>query len=108
MILQPGTFRYTVENTDPIPFYSSHGNECARGMVGIINPSKDHTLEDYKKRATMLSKRLTARNEDDEDDNDRFGWLNTNDTSDDTSAGGSIRAPLFAVLGVAGASLFVL
>lgn len=30
-------------------------------MVGIINPSDDYTFEDYKKRATMLSKRQTAR-----------------------------------------------
>ncbi|OAA41505.1 Cupredoxin [Beauveria brongniartii RCEF 3172] len=35
-------------------FYSSQGNACA-SMVGIVNPSKDKSLQDYKSRASKLS-----------------------------------------------------
>ncbi|KGQ10710.1 hypothetical protein BBAD15_g3944 [Beauveria bassiana D1-5] len=33
----------------------SIGNACASGMVGIVNPSKDKSLQDYKSRASKLS-----------------------------------------------------
>ncbi|KAL7919699.1 hypothetical protein ACQKWADRAFT_315432 [Trichoderma austrokoningii] len=52
-------FRVTVNGTDPIPFYSSQGNECAGGMVGIVNPSKNQTLADYKKRASALARSVS-------------------------------------------------
>lgn len=49
----------TVANTDPVPFYSSQGDECPKGMVGIINPSDKETLDDYKKRASGLARGVT-------------------------------------------------
>ncbi|UNI21868.1 Peroxisome-assembly ATPase [Purpureocillium takamizusanense] len=56
------TFRVTVTNTDPTPFYSSQGDECIRGMVGIINPSGDKTLEKYRSRAVTLAASVTPGN----------------------------------------------
>ncbi|UKZ47092.1 hypothetical protein TrVGV298_001306 [Trichoderma virens] len=52
-------FRVEVNGTDPIPFYSSQGNECAGGMVGIINPKGNQTLDDYKKRASVLARSVS-------------------------------------------------
>ncbi|KAI5463197.1 hypothetical protein BGZ63DRAFT_351980 [Mariannaea sp. PMI_226] len=52
-------FQVIVNDTEPIPFYSSQGSECAKGMVGIINPSENKTLSDYKKRASGLSEGVT-------------------------------------------------
>jgi uncharacterized membrane protein YgcG len=56
---QDKVFRVTVNGTDPTPFYSSQGNECSGGMVGIINPSKNQTLADYKKRASALARAVS-------------------------------------------------
>lgn len=53
--LQGKVFRVEVDNTDAMIFYSSQGNACASGMVGIVNPSKDKSLQDYKSRASKLS-----------------------------------------------------
>ncbi|KAH6607723.1 hypothetical protein Trco_004036 [Trichoderma cornu-damae] len=52
-------FRVVVNGTDPIPFYSSQGDECASGMVGIINPKGNITLADYKKRASALARSVS-------------------------------------------------
>ncbi|EHK43428.1 uncharacterized protein TrAtP1_001318 [Trichoderma atroviride] len=52
-------FRVTVNGTEPTPFYSSQGNECSGGMVGIINPSKNQTLADFKKRASALARSVS-------------------------------------------------
>ncbi|KAJ2971799.1 hypothetical protein NQ176_g7520 [Zarea fungicola] len=52
-------FRVKVVNTDPMPFYSSQENECANGMVGIINPNTNQTLDDYKSRASNLARAVT-------------------------------------------------
>lgn len=81
-------FRVTVNGTDPIPFYSSQGNECSGGMVGIINPSKNQTLADYKKRASALARSVSPGRTSfggeivDNDDS-------SNSTSDDDGKGGS-------------------
>ncbi|OAQ86766.1 mitochondrial ATPase (Afg1) [Purpureocillium lilacinum] len=56
------TFRVTVTNTDPTPFYSSQGDECIRGMVGIINPNNDKTLEKYRSKAVTLAGSITPGN----------------------------------------------
>ncbi|KAM0512024.1 hypothetical protein ACHAPE_009268 [Trichoderma viride] len=78
-------FRVTVNGTDPTPFYSSQGNECAGGMVGIINPSKNQTLADFKKRASALARSVspgrTAFGGDIADNDD--------DSSNSTSGGNS-------------------
>ncbi|KAL7915806.1 hypothetical protein GGI35DRAFT_430711 [Trichoderma velutinum] len=52
-------FRVEINGTDTIPFYSSQGNECAGGMVGIINPKGNQTLDDYKKRASTLARSVS-------------------------------------------------
>ncbi|KAL6697983.1 hypothetical protein J3F84DRAFT_257606 [Trichoderma pleuroticola] len=52
-------FRVEINGTDTIPFYSSQGNECAGGMVGIINPKGNQTLDDYKKRASVLARSVS-------------------------------------------------
>lgn len=52
-------FRVTVNNTNPLPFYSSQGDECPKGMVGIINPTDKESLDDYKKRAGELARGVT-------------------------------------------------
>ncbi len=59
---QNQTFRVTVTNTDPTPFYSSQGDECIRGMVGIINPNNDKTLEKYRSKAVTLAGSITPGN----------------------------------------------
>ncbi|PNP38648.1 hypothetical protein TGAM01_v209777 [Trichoderma gamsii] len=78
-------FRVTVNGTDPTPFYSSQGNECSGGMVGIINPSKNQTLADFKKRASALARSVspgrTAFGGDIADNDD--------DSSNSTSGGNS-------------------
>jgi plastocyanin len=33
------TFTITVEDSDPIWYFCSEGNDCPGGMVGVINPS---------------------------------------------------------------------
>ncbi|KAG6011507.1 hypothetical protein E4U54_008052 [Claviceps lovelessii] len=48
-------FRVTWTNTEPVVFYSSQGDECSKGMVGIINPNEKQTLQSYKTRASQLS-----------------------------------------------------
>ncbi|KAK5998345.1 Extracellular serine-rich protein [Cladobotryum mycophilum] len=54
-------FRVTLNSTAPTVFYSTQGNECAKGMVGIINPNATVTLDDYKKRASTLSEGVSPR-----------------------------------------------
>ncbi|PTB70882.1 hypothetical protein BBK36DRAFT_1137529 [Trichoderma citrinoviride] len=70
-------FRVEVNGTDPIPFYSSQGNECASGMVGIVNPSANQTLADYKKRASALARSVTPGR------TSFGGEIADNDSSDD-------------------------
>ena len=48
-----------VGSTGPTPFYSSRGYECARGMVGIINPGGGKDLYGYRSRAMALSLAVT-------------------------------------------------
>ncbi|PTB80658.1 hypothetical protein M440DRAFT_1419207 [Trichoderma longibrachiatum ATCC 18648] len=93
-------FRVEVNGTDPIAFYSSQGNECASGMVGIVNPSANQTLADYKKRASALARSVTpgrkpyggdiADNDssDDDDDDDSKGGKSGSgsDSSGDSSS----------------------
>ncbi|PHH80127.1 hypothetical protein CDD83_3794 [Cordyceps sp. RAO-2017] len=52
-------FRVTVRSEDPMPFYSSQGDECPRGMVGLINPNGQKTLDEYRTRAKTLSRAVT-------------------------------------------------
>ncbi|KAF7552966.1 hypothetical protein G7046_g7253 [Stylonectria norvegica] len=107
-------FQVTINSTDPIPFYSSQGDECAKGMVGIVNPSSNKTLDDYKKRASELSSgvtpgkatfggKLVDSGDADSDDKDD----KSESSKDDKDAAGSLRVPLFGVLGALGLAVFL-
>ncbi|KAL7933638.1 hypothetical protein V8C35DRAFT_303473 [Trichoderma chlorosporum] len=76
-------FRVEINGTDPIAFYSSQGNECASGMVGIVNPSGNQTLADYKKRASALARSVSPGTKP-------FGGdIADNDNSSNSTSGGS-------------------
>ncbi|RSM11923.1 hypothetical protein CEP52_002718 [Fusarium oligoseptatum] len=109
-------FRVTVNDTEPLPFYSSQGKECPNGMVGIINPSENKTLDEYKKEAAKLSSGVSPgrtvvggklvdaddadsndSNNKDSDDNDSS---ESKDSDDKDNAAGALGAPLAGVLAV--------
>ncbi|RBR21591.1 uncharacterized protein FIESC28_04859 [Fusarium coffeatum] len=108
-------FQVTVNDTDPTPFYSSQGKECAEGMVGIINPDKNKTLSDYKERAAKLSSgvnpgkkafggELVDSSDAKSDDKDSGESSDSKDGDGDDSAAGTIGAPfagLVAAIGLA-------
>ncbi|KAL7789533.1 hypothetical protein V8C37DRAFT_213091 [Trichoderma ceciliae] len=76
-------FRVVINGTDPVPFYSSQGNECASGMVGIINPSGNVTLADYRQRASTLARSVTPGTVP-------FGGeIADNDSSSNSTSGGN-------------------
>ncbi|PHH69903.1 hypothetical protein CDD80_6380 [Ophiocordyceps camponoti-rufipedis] len=52
-------FRITVDTQEPTPFYSSQSDDCPHGMVGIINPSGDKTLDKYRDRAKSLARAVS-------------------------------------------------
>lgn len=52
-------FRVALNNTDPLVFYSSQGDECSKGMVGIVNANDNHTLQNYRMRAGQLARGVT-------------------------------------------------
>ncbi|RSL67734.1 hypothetical protein CEP54_003142 [Fusarium duplospermum] len=109
-------FRVTVNDTEPLPFYSSQGKECPNGMVGIINPSENKTLDDYKEEAAKLSSGVTPGrtvfggklvDEDDADsddsdskDSDDKDSSESKDGDDKDNAAGALGAPLAGVLAV--------
>ncbi|KAL7963017.1 hypothetical protein V8C34DRAFT_300942 [Trichoderma compactum] len=74
-------FRVEINGTDTIPFYSSQGNECAGGMVGIINPKGNQTLDDYKKRASALARSVSPGR------NSFGGEIADNDSSSNSTSG---------------------
>ncbi|RSM12273.1 hypothetical protein CDV31_006378 [Fusarium ambrosium] len=109
-------FRVTVNDTEPLPFYSSQGKECPNGMVGIINPSENKTLDEYKKEAAKLSsgvspgrtvvggKLVDADDADSDDsdsnDSDDKDSSESNDGDDEDNAAGALGAPLAGVFAV--------
>lgn len=48
---QPSVFQVNVTTTDPIFFYCSVGNHCKDGMVGVVNPSSDKTVDTFRSSA---------------------------------------------------------
>lgn len=75
-------------------------------MVGIVNPSKNKTLNDYKERAselsmavtpgrTMYGGKLVDSDDADSKDDDRDDSSRSND-----SAAQSLQVPVFGLLGV--------
>ncbi|PHH90223.1 hypothetical protein CDD83_4228 [Cordyceps sp. RAO-2017] len=47
----PSVFQVNVTSTDPIFYYCSVGNHCKDGMVGVVNPSQDRTLDKFRSNA---------------------------------------------------------
>ncbi|KAJ4131513.1 hypothetical protein NW768_005703 [Fusarium equiseti] len=106
-------FQVTVNDTDPTPFYSSQGKECAEGMVGIINPDKNKTLSDYKERAAKLSSGVNPGKKafggelvdsSDAKSDDKDSGKSSDSKDGDDSAAGTIGAPfagLVAAIGLA-------
>lgn len=109
-----------MNETTPVPFYSSQGNECADGMVGIINPSDKESLDDYQDAASELSKGVTPgtklyggeladndgdsgdddSSDDNDDNNDDDDGADSDKTTDDDKddAAGVIRVPMVGLL----------
>ncbi|KAG5926446.1 hypothetical protein E4U42_003292 [Claviceps africana] len=54
-------FRVTLSNADPVVFYSSQGDDCSKGMVGIVNPNEKQTLHKYRMRASQLARCTTDK-----------------------------------------------
>lgn len=84
-------------------------------MVGIINPDDDHTLDDYKERASELSGKGNSpgdayggdlvedgdsNNDDNNDNNDNNdnGDDNNNDGNDGEGAASAFGVPVFGLL----------
>ncbi|KAG6006414.1 hypothetical protein E4U21_007080 [Claviceps maximensis] len=49
-------FRVTLATADTLVFYSSQGDDCFKGMVGIVNPTEKQTLQSYRTRAGQLAR----------------------------------------------------
>src|SRR5690606_23278151 len=45
------SFTIQIQSTEPMFFYCSQGRHCHNGMVGVINPNSDWSLEDYRELA---------------------------------------------------------
>jgi plastocyanin len=107
-------FQVTVNDTDPTPFYSSQGKECASGMVGIINPDKNKTLSDYKERASELSSGVNpgrkafggelvdSDDADADDSDDKDSGKSSGSKDDDDNAAGTLGAPFAGVVAAIG------
>ncbi|KAK0641827.1 hypothetical protein B0T16DRAFT_220990 [Cercophora newfieldiana] len=48
-------FQVTVNSTDPIFFYCGFPTHCESGMVGVINPSTDQTLDAFQSKASSVA-----------------------------------------------------
>jgi plastocyanin len=51
----PTIFSVIVNDTSPIWYYCTQARHCQDGMVGVINPPQNETLEDYKKAAESFN-----------------------------------------------------
>ncbi|KAH6958793.1 hypothetical protein FAVG1_03514 [Fusarium avenaceum] len=107
-------FQVTVNDTDPTPFYSSQDNECAKGMVGIINPDSKKTLDDYKKRASELSSGVNPGKKvfggelvdsDDADSDNKSSGKSSGGKDGDDNAARAIGAPFAGIIAVIGLAL---
>ncbi|KFA62514.1 hypothetical protein S40285_05585 [Stachybotrys chlorohalonatus IBT 40285] len=104
-------FRVRVNSTDPIVFYSSQGDECTEGMVGIINESGDRNLTDYRDRASELSsavtpgreayggERVSADEASDDDGNDQDSNNDDNNDDNDDNDGAAVASQVSADYG---------
>ncbi|EWY95968.1 hypothetical protein FOYG_04837 [Fusarium oxysporum NRRL 32931] len=109
-------FKVTINDTDPTPFYSSQGKECASGMVGIINADSNKTLSDYKKRASELSSGVNPGKKpfggelvdaDDADSDSDSSSGKSKDGKNDDNAAGVLGAPLAGLVAVVGLAVIM-
>ncbi len=50
-----------VKKTDPMFFYCTQDDHCESGMVGVVNPSSDMTLDMYKKAASNTDNTVSPK-----------------------------------------------
>ncbi|ODQ54803.1 Cupredoxin [Saitoella complicata NRRL Y-17804] len=53
------TYTILVNSTTPLWFYCSQGDHCQSGMVGVINPTSNKTLEAFKASAAKATENLS-------------------------------------------------
>jgi len=49
------TFSITIEDTDPKWFYCATGKHCQAGMVGVINPPPEKSIDQYRSAAAGVA-----------------------------------------------------
>ena len=110
-----------INNTEPIAFYSSVGKQCPDGMVGIINPNNEMTLDEYRDNAAGLATSVSpgrdayggektedAENDpedNDVDDNDDNDDMNDDNGQDGGSGAGAVAAPVISLLAAVGVAV---
>lgn len=83
-------------------------------MVGIINASQNKTLDDYKERASELSRGVTPGREEfggelvDPDDDDDSSSSSKNDDKDDDNVGSSLGVSVIGLLATVGVTFAML
>ncbi|ETS73337.1 hypothetical protein PFICI_14942 [Pestalotiopsis fici W106-1] len=82
-------FRVTVNDTDPIWLYCTKLGHCKNGMVGVVNPTTERTLEGYLAGARAFNGTLTEAGA-------AFGGITVpnTDTSSASSTAASMTAPM--------------
>jgi hypothetical protein len=93
-------------------------------MVGIINPSKNETLKEYKEEAAKQASGVSPRNEafggeiakddgsddsndDSNDDSSSSDENNSSDGADDEDGAGAFGVPVMSLLAAVGVAFFM-
>lgn len=103
-----------INDTEPIVFYSSVNKQCPEGMVGIINPNDEQTIDEYRDNASGLATAVSpgsesyggevtedAENDADDDNNDGFN----DDGEEGGSGAGAMTAPVLSLLAALGVAI---
>lgn len=107
-----------INNTEPIVFYSSVGKQCPDGMVGIINPNDEMTLDEYRDNAAGLATSVSpgrdayggektedAENDPEDNDDDDNDDKNNDNGQDGGSGAGAVAAPVLSLLAAVGVAV---
>lgn len=93
-----------MNSQDPVPFYSSQGDECPKGMVGVINPQGHKTVDAYRNQARALSRSVTPGSApyggDLEDNDDPSVQRNPDGTV--KAAAGALAVPMMGLVATMG------
>ncbi|KAL5604250.1 hypothetical protein BROUX41_002230 [Berkeleyomyces rouxiae] len=114
-------FRVTLNNTDPLVFYSTQGRECNFGMVGVVNGRDSKTYSNYAAAAAKITDSIDPHNgpfggvfadrdrdsNSNSNSNNNGGAKNTGTKTHPNSGTGSLRATGAAAV-VAGAMVAAL